>query len=517
MSVPETAGNLESGGRFRATGRLLELTTPDGTVAATFDISDFTSVSRAGSVINLQRSGHGPVTINTASLDDAGRLEAALRIEAGSALVASPSGSASPRSGGARRFFLWGCLGTIGLIVLIGIIAALAGGGENDDDGVVAVQPTDLPTTAATSTEPLQNAATETDVDSTSPANVGESPTQDDETTTVAETPTQEATQAPEETATSVATPEPSQAGAGRDNPIPVGSIGTTDDWEMQIIEAVRGDAAYSRLLEVNQFNEPAPEGFEYVLLNIRVKYLGSDTEAQDMNEFWFRTTGDARVKHEIPSVVDPAPELDASLFTGGEATGWGTYLARQGETNLMAVFEPFLSFEDEQELFLAIDDGATIANPGERLADENDLGFDRADPVPLGERIVGETWEVRVIESVRGEEALRRIKEENQFNEDPQPGMEYVLVHIGARNVGTESGDQSIEEFSFKLTGDAGRVYDMPSVVDPQPDFSFEVYPGGEVDGWITLTCAENEQNLKVVYEPAFSFSADPRYLSIQ
>ena len=48
---------------------------------------------------------------------------------------------------------------------------------------------------------------------------------------------------------------------------------------------------------------------------------------------------------------------------------------------------------------------------------------------MPLGEHVVGDTWELWIIESVRGEEALRRIKEANQFNDDPEPGMEFVLV----------------------------------------------------------------------------------------
>src|SRR5690606_29920654 len=103
-----------------------------------------------------------------------------------------------------------------------------------------------------------------------------------------------------------------------------------------------------------------------------------------------------------------------------------------------------------------------------ERLAEENDLGFDRSDPIPLGESAVGDTWEIWVIESIRGDEALAMVKEANQFNDDPAPGMEYVVVRIGVRNVKPDSGSDSFNEFAFKLTGDAGRVYDNPSVVNP-------------------------------------------------
>ena len=66
-------------------------------------------------------------------------------------------------------------------------------------------------------------------------------------------------------------------------------------------------------------------------------------------------------------------------------------------------------------------------------------------------------------------------------------------------------------------MTGDAGRVYDAPSIVDPEPSLDYDVYAGGEVDGWITMQVAAGEQNLRVVYEPFLSFSGEPRYFAIQ
>ena len=96
-----------------------------------------------------------------------------------------------------------------------------------------------------------------------------------------------------------------------------------------------------------------------------------AETEAQSVDSFWFQSTGDARVKWGWPSVVDPSPELDAELFTGAEATGWVTVLARQGETNLMIIFEPFLSSEEGDEAFLALQENARVAPLDTRLAEE--------------------------------------------------------------------------------------------------------------------------------------------------
>lgn len=409
------------------------------------------------------------------------------------------------------KFGLIGCGGLLGICLIIGVIGAIVSSGDDDDSDAAADN--GEPTTAiqATATETTDEDSDDSDNESTVGDGVATEST--DAAPTEAPSPTNE----PTETPAPEPTPTAANPGSGRSNPLPVGETGQTDEWEVQILEVLRGDAAWAKLLEVNQFNSPAPEGQEYILLNVRVKYLGEEAEAQRVDFTWFRSTGDARVKYSWPAVVEPEPELAAELFADAEASGWIALVARQGEGNMMAIFEPIVSFEEGDEIFMAIDEGANVQSLTERLAEENDLGFDRNTPVPIGERVVGDTWEIWVNEAIRGDEALARLKEANQFNEDPAEGMEYVLVNIGARNVKPESGSDSIDGFAFKATGDAGRVYDNPSIVEPVPELSFDVYAGGEVSGWATVQVAIGEQNIKLVYQPPFSFTADPRYFALE
>jgi hypothetical protein len=506
MDSQDVSGALASGGRFRVTSSFLEITNPAGQTAATISASEITAMRRVGTTVVVLRRTGGDVTVTAATAEDANRLENALR-------SSIPSGT----GGGIGRYLKWGCLGTLGLIVVLVVIGIVASLASDDDDDVddTAGAATRTPATTSQAKSPATETAL---VAKPSATPIAVTPTMATESADTP-TPTTEPTATPEPSATPTAelSPTPASAGASRVNPIPRGSTATTEEWELQVLDAVRGEEAHNRLLEANQFNEPAPAGYEYVLVSVRAKYIGTSNEAQRIDFSSFHATGDARVKHEFASVVEPEPELQAELFPGGEATGWLAVLVREAETNLQLVFEPLFSFEDGDELFLAVDDGATVAPITERLADQNDHGFDRADPVPLGEHIVGDTWEIWVIESVRGDEALRRVKEENQFNEDPAAGMEYVLVHIGARNVEPEEAPELIDEFAFKLTGDAGRIYDNPSIVDPEPDLGYTVYTGGAVDGWVTLQCATGEQNLRVVYEPLFSLTGDPRYFAIE
>jgi cell division septation protein DedD len=498
---PEVAGQLASGGSFRATSYTVELTDAAGNISATFDINDLRGVARNGQTVTLKRGGAGDVTITTATLDDAGKLEATVR--AGLPVVV-----AAQTGGGLGRVFKWGCLSIVGLLVvalIIGVVASLSSNDKSSKPTTVSGNATSPSAVAQRTAPPATKAA----VAAASTTTAAPTATVSMPATATAEQPTAAPTRAPS------ATPE--AQGSGRSNPVPLGDVGATKDWEVQVLDVVRGADALARLQEANQFNDAPPDGFEYALASVRVKYLGNAAEAQSVDFSFFNSTGDARVRWGFQSVVEPDPELRADLFKDGEATGWVTVLARANEHNLMLIFEPFLSTDEGDELFMALDAGANVQPLADRLTAENDLGFDRADPVALGQHVVGDTWELWVIESVRGDDALQRVKDANQFNEDPAPGMEYVLVHIGARNVKPDAGADSLDEYSFKLTGDASRVYDNPSVVDPDPALNWDVYAGGEVDGWVTMQCAVGEQNLRVVYEPLFSFSGKPRYFAIQ
>jgi hypothetical protein len=310
----------------------------------------------------------------------------------------------------------------------------------------------------------------------------------------------------------------PSQNGRDRKTPVPFKEILTTENWETSIVEVVRGAAAWSMVLEENQFNDPPKENHEYIAVKMNVRNISTEDVSQDISSYFYNLTGSENILYDLPSVVEPEPALDISLYPGGEYQGWVVFDHLIGETNLMFAFEETWSFESNVR-YLALDEGASLEIVPE-LADISPTALwnSRSDPAPMSEIVVTDNWEISVSEVIRGADAWNMVLAANQFNDPPEDGFEYVAVKVKVRNIGTEDEAMNIDAYSFNTTGSAGVLHDAPSVVEPEPALSVYLFPGGEFEGWIIMQAAIDETNLLLIYEDWYSFSdSNKRYLSLE
>ena len=123
MNPGETIGRLASGRTFRATGYLLDVNEESGEPTARVDAAEMVAVLRTGTLVTLQRRKGGPLRLEGATIDDAGRLELALR-------AMLPVKQQQGR--GALKMLAMGCggllaLAVVGVIVLV--VAVAVGGG----------------------------------------------------------------------------------------------------------------------------------------------------------------------------------------------------------------------------------------------------------------------------------------------------------------------------------------------------------------------------------------------------
>lgn len=127
--------------------------------------------------------------------------------------------------------------------------------------------------------------------------------------------------------------------------------------------------------------------------------------------------------------------------------------------------------------------------------------------PVPLGEPFVwhGEDRKVEIAidRVVFGDEAIRMVREANRFNDPPDVGRGFVVIHARARYIsGIQSESWGMDEFDFVMVSD-NLVLRPPSIVDPEPEFEWKGFPGAEVEGWMTFSMLAQDPSPLLVYKP--------------
>jgi hypothetical protein len=336
-------------------------------------------------------------------------------------------------------------------------------------------------------------------------------------------TETLAATATPEPTATTAptATPEPAEPGTSRSAPLPLDSDLRFEDWAVTISAVIRGEEAAQAIADANQFNSPAPEGFQYLLVTLTLTNISSEQEAKSvLFGVDLRVTGERNLLYSRATGVVPQP-LEGELFPEGSATGQIPFLVPADEDNLQFFVAESFSFDPETRRFVAIDEGATLSpDPALAEIEPTDAGATRAGPAPLGTTVVSEEWELTVLEVLRGADAAERITEANQFNEDAPEGQEYLIARVSARYLGNGDPDAAsgIDQNSFKVTGASNVIYDRPSVVPPEPALDTYLFPGGQVEGWVVVQAPVGEAGLTLVYEPLFDFGSESlRFLGLE
>jgi len=139
--------------------------------------------------------------------------------------------------------------------------------------------------------------------------------------------------------------------------------------------------------------------------------------------------------------------------------------------------------------------------------------GLTRYDPIPMGESVMADNRiVVTVLEVERN--AWPMIYEYNMFNPEPGPGMEYIIVTLGASNLGDPAETQLVSAWYFRVVGERGTIYDS-SLVVLEKYLSIELFGGGGQDwGQVAFQVGQGEKNLVLIYDPGLGSTA--RYLSL-
>jgi len=132
-----------------------------------------------------------------------------------------------------------------------------------------------------------------------------------------------------------------------------------------------------------------------------------------------------------------------------------------------------------------------------------------RKSPVPLGETYVcradGREVELTIDHVVYGEEAVQMVMDANQFNDLPNEGYGFAVIHARAKYLsGDESRPWGVKEFDFVVVSE-NVVLRPPAIVDPEPSLDWQGFPGAEAEGWMTFLVASDDPSPVLVLVPGF------------
>lgn len=136
-------------------------------------------------------------------------------------------------------------------------------------------------------------------------------------------------TQRPTPAITRRPTPTPLPEIGSYENPVLYGSSlslskdNGSQEFKITLTDVRRGDDAWQMLYAVNPYNEPAPEGMEWIGTLIKIEYTkGPSGKVLELDRYFVNTVTKGSIL-EIPFYLGPDPEFDLKILPGGEGEGW--------------------------------------------------------------------------------------------------------------------------------------------------------------------------------------------------
>jgi hypothetical protein len=104
---------------------------------------------------------------------------------------------------------------------------------------------------------------------------------------------------------------------------------------ELSVEEVTRGDQAYQKLKTMNEYNEAAPAGYEWILAKAKVKVVDSETEDHPFNidgimYFDFVSKSGDIYSGDITGTTEP--DFSFEMYKGNEKEGYIAGLVKNGE-----------------------------------------------------------------------------------------------------------------------------------------------------------------------------------------
>jgi hypothetical protein len=115
----------------------------------------------------------------------------------------------------------------------------------------------------------------------------------------------------------------------------------------------------------------------------------------------------------------------------------------------------------------------------------------------------------ITVLETVRGKEAMDRLKAASTDNKAPAEGFEYILARVKFEFKGRAVSDKLPFDLGnaplqwVALAGADLTEYDRVSISVPKPALAGTVKPGQTVEGWLVFAVDRKDSKPVLVFDP--------------
>jgi hypothetical protein len=321
-------------------------------------------------------------------------------------------------------------------------------------------------------------------------------------------------------------TPDPAAPSGSRDNPFPLGTVFQVGDWSVSV-NSVDLDA-WPEVSEENQFNDPPAAGRQFVMFNAATTYDGTDTGNPSFDLSWAivgslgNTFGSSM--DDYCGVIPDGLDDQGELFPG--ATADGNVCVSADSDQLDGATIQVEQFFADEPLYVALEEGvgsppvgtppSTIGVPA--TPDPGAPTGSRDNPFALGTQFQAGEWSV-IVNSV-DLDAWPEIREENQFNDPPAEGREFVIFHVTATYEGTETGSPAFD-LSWAIVGSLGNTFggsmeDYCGVIPEALDDQGELFPNATAEGNVCVS-AEADQLPGATIQVEQFLADEPVYVAIE
>ncbi len=150
---------------------------------------------------------------------------------------------------------------------------------------------------------------------------------------------------------------------------------------------------------------------------------------------------------------------------------------------------------------------GALVSDQQTQMGNDT---YGRKNPAPIGtvQHIQVDNFiekynaSVVVLEATRGTEAYNMLKKRWEYASPAKEGMEYIVVKARV-SINSVSEDKaiSLSRYSFDVYSSDNVEYDSAVTLDPDPQFSGNVYEGGTLEGYFTVQVSTSDKAPKLSF----------------